>query len=117
RVQVPAFSEASYPAFFPIVLGVVCLSEVGIGLFLRKNFITASEVLLLKDPSDQGALAKWRRGNLLSFVLAETVTLFGVVLKFMVFDWRILAAFFAGGLILLLFWMPRKIQAMQRGMT
>ncbi len=52
---------------------------------------------------------------MLSFCIAETITLFGLVLKFLGFDWNTAAIFFAAGMLLLLLWMPRKIEAMPRG--
>jgi len=103
------------PEFFPLALGFVCVSEVGLALFFRTRLIAASEAVLRSDPDNKAALAKWRTGNLLSFCFAETITLFGLMLKLLGFGWKVAGVFFAGGLILLLLWAPRKIQSMPRG--
>ena len=110
----PPFGTTA-PEFFPLALGFVCISEVGLALFFRARLIAASETVLRSDPDDKAALAKWRTGNLLSFCFAETITLFGLMLKFLGFGWKAAGAFFVGGLILLLLWAPRKIQVLPRG--
>lgn len=110
-----AGTSPDVPEFLPIVFGILCISEIGIAMFLRARFIGGSESNLRGDPDNPAALAKWRMGNLLSFVFAETITLFGLCLKFIGFGWNIVGAFFAVGMIMLLLWTPRKIQPMRRG--
>jgi hypothetical protein len=44
-----------------------------------------------------------------SFAFAESVMLFGVVLKFLGERWSIVSIFFGVGLLLLLLWAPQKI--------
>lgn len=102
-------------SFFPAVIGAVVISEIGVALFLRARLIGSSEAVLRTQPEDQAALAKWRTGNLLSFCFAETITLFGLVLRVLGFEWRVAGIFFGVGLLVLLWWMPRKIDAMPRG--
>jgi hypothetical protein len=106
---------ATAPEFFPLALGLVCVSEVGLALFFRARLIAVSEDVLRSDPENKAALVKWRTGNLLSFCFAETITLFGLMLKLLGFGWKVAGVFFAGGLILLMLWAPRKIQSMPRG--
>ena len=107
--------RASLPAFFPVVLGFVCISGAGIAMVFRARLLVAAESVLRSDPENRSATAKWRLGNLISFCFAESITLSGLLLKFLGFDWKIAAIFFAGGLLLLLLWAPRKIQTMPRG--
>lgn len=101
--------------FLPVLLGFVCVAEVGVVLFFRAKFISGAEVILRAGPDNATAIAKWRTGNLLSFCMAETVALFGLVLRFLAFGWNVAGVFFAGGLVLLLLWTPRKIDMMPRG--
>ena len=56
-------------------------------------------------------LRRWRAGNVLSFTFAESIMLLGVVLKFLGERWSIVAIFFAAGLLMLLLWAPKKIEA------
>ena len=111
----PAEGVTNAPSFFPLVLGFVCVSEVGLALFFRARLIATSEAILRADPENKDALAKWRTGNLLSFCFAETITLFGLMLRLLGFGWNVAGVFFAGGSILLLLWAPRKIQSMTQG--
>ena len=113
-IQAPT-SMNNVPTIFPIVLGFVCVSEVIVAMLLRARFIDASKAVLQRESENKGALAKWRVGNLLSFCIAETITLFGFLLKLLGFGWNTAAAFFACGLVLLLLWAPQKVQAMPRG--
>ncbi|HWZ98384.1 MAG TPA: hypothetical protein VN025_11540 [Candidatus Dormibacteraeota bacterium] len=108
-------SAGTVPAFFPFALGFVCVSEIGVALFLRERFIASAETVLRVDPENQPAMAKWRTGNLLSFCFAETITLFGLLLKLLGSQWKVAAIFFATGLLLLLLWTPRKMQVLPRG--
>lgn len=103
------------PPFFPIVLGFVVVFEVGLALFLRARFIGSAEMALRVNSEDQAAAAKWRTGNLLSFCFAETATLFGVALRALGFEWKVVAIFFAVGLVLILSWTPKQIQITPRG--
>jgi hypothetical protein len=108
----PSFGQAGdVPSFFPLVLGVLAISEIGLAILLRKRLIDGAEAVLRANPEDQSAAARWRTGNLLSFCFAETVTIFGLLLKALGFDWKVAAIFFAAGLLLLLLWAPRAIRA------
>lgn len=101
--------DANASTIIPAVLGLVGFSEIGLGFFLRSRFIEGAETVLRADPENQSAKQKWRTGNLLAFCFAETITLFGVVLKFLGYEWKIAGVFFGVGLLLLILWTPRKI--------
>jgi hypothetical protein len=61
---------------------------------------------LNEQPENTQALVQWRSVNIVSFAQAETVTLFGVALKFLGAGWPVAGVFFFAGLALLL-WTPR----------
>jgi F0F1-type ATP synthase membrane subunit c/vacuolar-type H+-ATPase subunit K len=111
----PPLGTTNTPEFFPLALGFVCVSEVGLALFFRARLVAASEAVLRSDSENKDALSKWRTGNLLSFCFAETITLFGLMLKLLGFGWKIAGVFFASGLILLLLWTPRRVQPLPGG--
>ena len=111
----PSSLAATLPSFFPLVVAVVVISEIGMALFLRARFIGSAEMMLRVNSEDRAAIAKWRTGNLFSFCIAETVTLFGLIQKVLGFDWKVAGIFFGVGLLLLILWTPRKLQAMPRG--
>jgi len=106
---------ANASMIIPAALGLIGFSEIGVGFFLRSKFIREAETVLRTEPENQAAKLKWRTGNFLSFCFAETITLFGVVLKFLGFGWNIAGIFFAVGMLLLILWTPRKSEALPRG--
>jgi hypothetical protein len=107
--------EQAVPIVFPVVMAILAVSIASVGLMLRKQFLHSSAAALALNPEDPKLLQRWRVGNLISFCFAEATMLLGVVLKFMGEQWKIVLPFFAAGLLLLVLWTPRKIQAMPRG--
>jgi hypothetical protein len=95
------------PTFLPTVLAVLAVSEVGIATGFRAKLLRPAVERLQHWPQDSAALEQWRRGNILSFVFALTVVLYGVVTRVMGFSWNIAAWFFVAGFFLLLWWTPR----------
>jgi len=93
--------------FLPTVLAVLAMSEVGIATAFRGKLIRPAVERLQRLPQASAALEQWRRGNILSFVFAMTVVLYGVVIRVMGFSWNIAAWFFVAGFSLLLWWTPR----------
>jgi hypothetical protein len=85
----------------------VCLNDIGVAVFLRSRMIGPSEESLRSNPSDESALKKWRTGVFVSLVMASTIVLFGLVLKFMSATWNVAGWFFIAGILLLLIWTPR----------
>ncbi len=111
----PGGQSTNLPPLFPMVVGAVVISEIGLAFFLRARYIGGAETILRGNPDDPAAIVKWRTGNLLSFCLAESVTLFGLMQKALGFDWKVAGTFYAVGLLLLILWAPRRIQTMPRG--
>jgi hypothetical protein len=107
--------EKPVPGVFPLAMGFAAVSAVSVGQTLRQKLVFAPAAALISDPESTAILRKWRGGNIVSFVFAESVMLFGVALKFMGERWNIVAIFFAAGLLLLLLWAPRKIEALPSG--
>ena len=88
-------------------LAVAALAEIVVGFTVRKRLLDPAVQTLAKDPGDVSALGKWYQGNLLGFCFAESVTLFGLVLKLLGAGWNTAGPFFAVGILLLLLWQPR----------
>jgi len=93
--------------FLPTVLAVLAVSEVGIATGFRAKLLRPAAERLQQSPQDAVALAQWQRGNILSFVFALTIVLYGVVIRVTGFSWNIAAWFFVAGFLLLLWWTPR----------
>ena len=94
----------------PIVIGAfafVVISYVPIAAMMRKKFLDGASEAMRKDPDDGKGLQLWRNGNILSFCVAESAMLLGVVLKFLGARWAISGIFFAFGLVLMVLWAPK----------
>ena len=85
----------------------VCLNDIGVAAFLRNRMIRPSEESLRSNPNDESALKKWRSGVIVSLVMASTIALFGLILRFMGATWNVASWFFIVGILLLLAWTPR----------
>ena len=84
------------------------LMIVAVALSFRIKMLKPAGETLQAKADDQRALARWRAGNILSAVLAETVVLFGFALRFMGgTTWQALP-FYVVGIALMLVWWPRR---------
>jgi hypothetical protein len=88
-------------------ISFVCLNVIGVAAFLRRRMIRPSEESLRSNPNDESALKKWRKGVVVSLVMALTIVLFGLELKIMGATWDVASWFFIVGTLLLLAWTPR----------
>ena len=104
------FPEKSVPIIFPAALGTIAVSTISVAQTLRQKLLFPPATALVSDPENAALLRRWKVGNLVSFTFAESVMLFGVVLKFLGERWSIVSIFFGVGLLLLLLWAPQKIQ-------
>src|SRR5215470_3176790 len=102
----------SLPTYFPALLGLVSITDIAIGSIRRARYLSDAADILHTEPENRTGLAKWRIANILSFAFAQTVSLFGFLLKLLGWNWNIAGIFFGVGLALLLWWTPRRIQAM-----
>jgi hypothetical protein len=89
------------------VFAAIGFSDVLFAFLLRSQLVTPPAEALRVNPDDAAALQKWRSGNLISFVLAETLALLGLVLKFLGFGWNIAGVFFAVSIALLMLFTPK----------
>jgi hypothetical protein len=93
----------------------VAISSIQLCHTLRQKLLFAPAAALVSDPENAVLLRQWRAGNIVSFAFAESVMLFGVILKFLGERWSIVSIFFGIGLLLLLLWSPKKSQTLPPG--
>jgi hypothetical protein len=98
------------PGYFPLVLGIVSLSDVFICFYLRKKRLSSAASKLATDPQNHAGIADWRMAYLLSFTFATTVTLFGLVTRLLGWGWSVAAVFYTVGLALLILWAPNRLK-------
>ncbi len=87
------------------VLAVMLILTI---IVVRRLFVLRSEAALAAQPSDSKALARWRVGYLLTYILSEGIALYGVVLHFLGFALAQVTPFFLTGFVLLVFFRPRR---------
>jgi hypothetical protein len=90
-----------------IAFAIVAVANVNVAMLLRRRNVTAAEEKLRASPNDPAAIKQWRLGMLLSFTFAESICLFGFMLKFVGVEWKFAGPFFAFAVLLMLLWVPR----------
>ena len=86
----------------------LAIADVGGIVFMRRMLVVPAETTLVKQPEDATALNRWRAGHIVIYGLSEAVALFGLVLRFLGFSFSHVATFYAVGLILMMFFGPRR---------
>jgi len=90
------------------VFSMVTVTIVGIILVVRRTLVTQSAVALAMRPADMATLGRWRAGYIMTYAFSEAIALFGLVLRLTGFTLSQVAPFYVAGLILLLFFRPRR---------
>ena len=91
-----------------VLLGATGAVFAGMTLWFRKKAMESAEEASRVNPGDAQALARLRMGYIVSFAFAETVVLFGFVLRVLGASLLQVAPFYAVGLFLLLLCTPRR---------
>lgn len=91
-----------YRAF--VVLAAIL---VGVTLMVRSRILAPAIVALKARPEDPVAWARWRVGNIVTFVLCESVALFGFALRMLGGKFPASLPFYAAAILLMLIWAPR----------
>lgn len=102
----PREGAGAMPAVFPIALGIVALVEgLGVVALLRIRAFNPIQGGRLDPASKEGA-AQLLTTLILAWVLAESVAIYGLVLRFLHFDLPYSAAFAIAGAFLLFLGRP-----------
>ncbi len=99
--------EHRVPPAIVICFMAVSTGTITLALFFRSRKVTPAVEILRRNAEDAVALTNWRSGNILSFTLAETIVLFGFVLKYLGAGWNLAGIFFGVGVFLFFVWTPR----------
>jgi hypothetical protein len=84
------------------------LMVVGVAQLFRIKMLEPAAETLQANPDDPIALGRWRTGNLLSFLLAESIVLFGMALRFIGGTTMQSLPFCVVGIAMMLVWWPRR---------
>jgi mannose/fructose/N-acetylgalactosamine-specific phosphotransferase system component IIC len=83
------------------------ISLIGAILVVRKTLVLQSETELRAKPGDAVALARWKSGYIVTYVLCEALALFGLLLRIMGSSRSQVWPYYAGGIVLILLFWPR----------
>jgi len=95
------------PTQFVEILWFMAALMVVIAFGFRRKLLPSATKTLQGDSSDITALGRWRIANLLSMILAVTVSLFGIVLRVMGGSRLVVWPLFIVSVLLMLLWRPR----------
>src|SRR5271169_750963 len=106
-LQVQVAEMLSHPApreIHAMWLGflVIGLMEVGVAFFFRIKMVQPAVETLQERSDDRIALGRWRAGNILCFVLANSIALFELALRFIGGTTTQAPPFYIGGISLFL---------------
>ncbi|MGA8072566.1 MAG: hypothetical protein WB995_03770 [Candidatus Acidiferrales bacterium] len=106
------FSQHAQPAQPPqsyiIAMTVVVVLTLTVALGLHLKLVRRSSQSLQSKPTDAAAIALWRRGLLLTMVLAELLSMIGFALQAIGMPLTLATRFYAAGLIAALFFYPKN---------
>ena len=105
RLSAPPERPVSNMTLIP--MGLVAVGDIAIGSARRRRYLQDCQDFFKAEANLRKALGRWYMGNIVSFVHAETVALFGLALKFLGASWLIAGPFFTVGLAVMLVWTPR----------
>jgi len=94
-------------AILLFALGIVSLSSLTAGFFIRSRLVQPAREALRSNPDDSAAARRWRSGVIISLMFCETILLFGFALRFLGGSWNVCGAFYGVGIFFLLAWTPR----------
>jgi uncharacterized membrane protein len=98
---------ADVPPVIVESFSVLAILMVVIAVACRRKLLPPAVENLRRDPTDGTALGRWRMANILSFVLSMAIALYGLALRALGGDRRVVWPFFIASLILMLLWAPR----------
>ena len=107
-MRLPTPTPAGTAPVVLAALGFLAVMNVGIIFVLRRVLVRRSEAILGNNPEDRLALMHWRGGHIATYAVAESIALFGLILRFVGFTVPQVGPFFLAGFILLLFLGPRR---------
>ncbi len=89
------------------VVEIISFVTVGV-LFLVRRFTAKLQAIAAAGPEDTHAIARWRGACIAGFALCEVLALYGFVLRMQGFGLPQVAPFYLAGMLLLLWFVPRR---------
>jgi hypothetical protein len=88
-------------------VGFGAFSLLVVALFFRARFVKPGAEALRNNGEDEAAAKQWRTGTIVSLVFAESIVMFGLVMRMSGASWNVSGIFYVVGILLLVAWWPR----------
>jgi hypothetical protein len=86
----------------------VSVAIVGVIFVVRRTLVLRSAETLVSHPDDALTLQHWKSGYIATYALCEALAVFGLVQRFLGFNFQQSALFYIGAFVLLFFFAPRE---------
>jgi hypothetical protein len=93
---------------FTISIAAAAFAALALALFFRIKLVRRAGESLRTNPNDAAAIARWRKGQLVTMIFAETPSLYGLVLLTTGAPLNQVALFYVAGIAALLFFYPKN---------
>jgi hypothetical protein len=90
------------------VFSTAAVAVVGVIFVVRRTLVLRSGESLALYPDDPSLLHHWKSGYLATYALCEILALFGLILRFLGFNFQQSLLFYTGGFVLLFFFGPQE---------
>jgi hypothetical protein len=90
------------------LFATLSVAIVGAIFVVRRTLVLRAGESLATQPEDSLSLNHWRTGYIATYVLCESLALFGLILRFRGSPVEASVYYYLGGFILLLFFWPRQ---------
>ena len=90
------------------LFATLSVAIVGAIFVVRRTLVLRAGESLASRPDDSLSLSHWRTGYIATYVLCESLALFGLILRFRGSPVAASIPYYVGGFILLLFFWPRR---------
>jgi len=100
-------SRAVDPAL-SYIFSTLAVAVVGIIFVVRRTLVFRAAESLVSDPDDNLSLNHWRTGYIATYALCEALALFGLVLRFLGYNFQQSVPFYIGGFVLMFFFRARR---------
>jgi F0F1-type ATP synthase membrane subunit c/vacuolar-type H+-ATPase subunit K len=84
------------------------VAVVGAIFVVRRTLVLRAAESLAVQPDDSLSLGHWRTGYFATYVLCESLALFGLILRFLGCGVQQSVSYYIGGFVLLFFFRPRE---------
>ena len=93
---------------FVTAVAVISAAMIGIAFIVRAKMIRPALDRLQSVPDDANSLRRLRSGSIVSYILAESVVMFGLILRALSGTLHQSLPFYIAGPVLMVLWWPRR---------